>query len=179
MTEKIEESPTATVKAERIKLEDLVTPIWDAAMGQRLATARMQRLWDQSELAEKLALNPTTLGQLEAGKLPVPRHPFSVSRLEEIFGPQTTKYILLNRYGATYDVARIRNKFIDTRFRVERKPRAPSQHWMRKRIAEGKPVRGTYQNIPHEVWNLATKLNNEREKKHSNSVKRKEKKAGN
>lgn len=151
----------------KLSLEDVVTPIFDFAMGQRLATARMQKLWRLEDLAPKLGLSSTVLGRLESGQLAVAKHAFSVSKLEDVFGELGTKYILLNKYGATYDQARISNKFW-SKVRRERKPKPKGEHWTLKRLQQGLPVQGySYQGIPGEIWDKAYELQKAAKKKRS------------
>lgn len=155
----------------KLTLEDVVTPIFDYEMGQRLATLRMQKFWRLEDLAPKLGLNATTLGRLESGQLAVPKHAFTVSKLEDIFGELGTKYIILNRYGATYDQARIYGKFM-SKVRRERKQKPRGEHWTHKRLKEGKPTQGySFLGIPGEVWDEANRIFKEREKKHTKKVK--------
>jgi transcriptional regulator with XRE-family HTH domain len=154
---------------EKLTLHDVVTPIFDLAMGQRLATARMQKGWRREDCAPKLGLNATTLGRLEAGELAVPRHPFSVSKLEDVFGELGAKYIILDRYGATYDQYRIADKFW-SKVRRNRKPRPRSQQAINEGIRKGpggaRPGE-TYNGIPAEIWDQAWALHLAAKKKRS------------
>lgn len=160
-----EKPKTAEIRSERLKLEDLVAPIFDAAMGRRLSTARMQRFWDQAELGARLGINQHTVSRLEAGKLMVPRIPFSVTKLEEVLGPTAAKYVLMDRYSATFNVGQIQTRFWRQKF-AERRPRAPGQHWTRKAIAEGRaPKGGSFMGIDSDIWAKSIELNARKNKK--------------
>lgn len=157
--------------AGKLSLEDVVAPIFDATMGKRLGLARMKRLWRLEDLAPKLGLNSETLRRLEAGTLAVPKHAFSISKLEDVFGEMDTKFIVLDRYGATYCEPIIRGKFWGKVYR-ERKTKPRGDHWTRKRLAEGKPVQGySFQGIPGDIWDEARRLFNAAEKKRNKSIK--------
>lgn len=149
----------------KLTLADVVTPIFDLKMGQRLALARMQRFWHQKDLAEKLGMSTETIRRIEAGTLAVPRYAPSVSRLEDVFGELAVKYILLDKYGATYSEPAIRSKFWGKVYR-NRKAKPKGEHWTRQRIREGKPVQGhSFQGIPGDIWDTAVRLHKEKEAK--------------
>lgn len=168
-----------TIKApEKIKLQDVVTPIFDAAMGQRFTLARMKRLWDQRQVAALLGLHARTVSEMEAGKLAVPRFAFSVSKLEQVFGPLATSYILLGKNAEVFNFSDIYQKFNYTKHKLEAKKRAPSARWNNKQIRDGKPAYSTYEGIPHEVWNLANKIYKEQQNNQSSPIKQKGKKSG-
>lgn len=151
--------------AERLKLEDVVAPIFDAAMGRRLKIARMQRFWDQAELGERLGINYHTVSDLETGKLMVPRAPFSITKLETVLGPTATKFVVMDRFRGSFEIGKVEHKFW-CNVRDSRKQRAPGQHWTRKEILEGRaPKGGSFMGIPTDIWATAVKLNNEQKKK--------------
>ena len=147
-------------------LEDLIAPIFNAEMGARFALVRMSKLWDQDECAKKLGLNKSTLSRLEMGILKTPQSPFSVAKLNEVFGVKAVKFILLNRYPDRFDQAGIQAKFYNQKMRIDAKPRKPSKHWTHHRLKEGKSVRGsTFMGIPGEVWDEAYKIIKKRTEK--------------
>lgn len=142
---------------EPLRLEDVVTPIFDLAMGQRLAIIRMKNGWDQKQLAEKLGLSSNTVSELEGGKLAVPRFAFSVTRMKEILGDLETKYILLNQYVSRFDAGTIRMNFWRESYRNRARPKG--EHWTKARLQSGRPTQGySFMGIPGEVWDLAWKL---------------------
>lgn len=140
---------------------DVVTPIFDAAMGERLATVRMKRFWRIEDLAPKLGLNQETLRRLEAGEISIPKHAFSVSKLEDVIGETATKYVLLNRYAASYDPGMIRANFWNKVTRERKRP-PRGQHWTQARIKAGLPTQGhSFMGIPGDIWDRAMKLHKE------------------
>lgn len=157
---------------ERLKLKDMVTPIFDAEMGSRLALMRMKRLWKQKELSEKLGLNPHTLGMLELGKITTARHPFTVTRLEETFGPRATDFILMKLHASEFEPWGISHKY-NKHLMKTRKPREKGEHWTHRRLRAGLKVRGTFQNVADEAWDQAFRILEQSEKRHTNSIKRK------
>lgn len=118
---------TEDAKPKKVGLEDVCTPIFDAEMGRRLRLMRMRRLLDQKELAEMLAIKQSTVSDLELGILSVPRHPFTVAHLKEIFGVDTG-FILYGTNPERFSPAYIMEKFHEKKFKVNRKPRA-DPHW--------------------------------------------------
>lgn len=157
----------------KLKLEDIVAPIFDAAMGRRLATARMWRLWDQHELGERLGINSHTVSDLETGKLLVPRSPFSVTKLYEVLGPTGAGYVLLERYASSFNAGQIHSKFIHQKLAVLRQRRPLGQRAAAKVLAGGgKLPRGsTLFGIDRDVWDTAIRLTNERKKKNTKPIK--------
>lgn len=169
------ESPAK--EKETILLWDLVTPIFDASMGARLATARMKAGWKQHVLAEKLGLHQRTISSIEQGKLASPRFPFSLSRMQEALGPTLTRYVVLNRHAATIDPWAVRSRYLKKIDETRVKNRKKSEHWTVKRLREGKSVQGeAYQGIPGAVWDLANRIHRENEKRLNKLIKHKEKK---
>lgn len=159
---------------ERLKLEDLVTPIFDVEMARRFALARMRRLWKQSEVCIELGLNKKTMAQMELGRLPTPRHPFSLSKLEKVFGPRATNYILLNYHAHEYDAWTIESKYMGHLTKT-RKPRKKGEHWTRKRLRAGLETTGTLDNIPASEWDRALDILKAAQNKHIKTLKRKDK----
>jgi DNA-binding transcriptional regulator YiaG len=90
----------------------LVTPIFDNAMAQRLEIIREKHLMTQGMLSKDLGVSQSTLSQLEQGKLPVARRPFSMLRLIEVFGADDAKFILDGTNFHRYDAKRIHHKYI-------------------------------------------------------------------
>ncbi len=131
----------------------------------------MQRLWDQGQLGERLGLSNHTVSDLESGKLAVPRSAFSMTKLEEVLGPTSARYVVMDRYGASFDIGRIESKFWE-HVKAQSKRKTPGEHWTRKAIAEGREVRGgSLYGIPTEVWEQATRIVNERKNKQSKKIK--------
>lgn len=97
-----------------LSMEDLATPIFDAAMGERLMVARKMSLLTQGELAEKLALSQTTVTDLELGRLAVPRFPFTISRLREVF-PDQFNFILFAKGDKSVRRSEIHFRFLERR----------------------------------------------------------------
>lgn len=102
---------------------------------------REKLLLDQEELGAKLGLPQSTVSDLELGRIAVPRFPFTVATLRQVFGLDTG-YILYGRNPERYSIGFIRQRYIDTKFKTDRKKREPAEHWTHKRLKAGKSVRG-------------------------------------
>lgn len=80
-------------KEPKPKLEDVCTPIFDPAMGRRMASMRRQMDMRQAELGQRLGVTQSVISEMETGKCSIPRQPFTVSALKEAFGARAG-YIL-------------------------------------------------------------------------------------
>lgn len=66
------------------KLYKAVTPLWDPKMGERLATARMEKFLTQAQLGALLGISQRAVATIERGR--VSRAEFSLSRLQAALG---------------------------------------------------------------------------------------------
>lgn len=112
------------VRPKRKTLESVCTPIFDAAMGERMALMRMALHWDQKTLGEKLNLSQQVVSRLETGRLKTCEHPFTVEKFKEIFGDRTSHIL----YGTGMD--RFNSGFIRAEYwreKLKRKEKRPKQ----------------------------------------------------
>lgn len=72
----------------------VVTPVFDVAMGERLRLMRMKQGLDQGDLAQLLGVSQSIVSRLERGQGKTCESPFSVARMQEVFGKDTL-FILL------------------------------------------------------------------------------------
>lgn len=115
-------------------LEDICTPIFDRDMGQRMRLIRMKRLMDQAQLGEKLGVHQTTISDLELGRFPVPKRPFSITQIKEVF-KEDTAFILFGRNPDRFSQANISGQFWFTKLVIERDrttPQGGENHWTRR-----------------------------------------------
>lgn len=123
-------------KQRRKDIENICAPIFDGAMGLRLALMRKRLLMDQTELGDRLGLPQKTISELENGKLSLPRFHFTVARLRGVF-PADVDHILFGTGAARYNFGHIESKYFDVKFRKERKPRVKREHWTYKALRAG------------------------------------------
>jgi transcriptional regulator with XRE-family HTH domain len=131
---------TKTEKREmeaKTKWQEICAPIFDKAMGERLALMRMKMLMDQKELADILGIDQHTVSDLEKGRLGVPRTPFTVKLLKDIFAGDMG-YILYGTNSERYNANLIQSRWHHERFTARRAKRMPSEHWTHRKMREKK-----------------------------------------
>lgn len=80
-------------KEPKPKIEDVCAPIFDPPMGRRMKWMREQMGMNQSEAAQRLGVTQSVVSEMETGKCSIPRNPFTISVLKEVFEGRTG-YIL-------------------------------------------------------------------------------------
>ena len=85
-----------------------------------MAVIRKKMLWEQKELGEKLGVHQKTISSLEGGKLTVPQKPFTVARMEAIFGNHMS-YILYGSNKERYNEGLIHTRYWEFRLMKNRK----------------------------------------------------------
>jgi transcriptional regulator with XRE-family HTH domain len=106
-------------------LKQVMTPIWDRSMGQRLALIRMKRLADQSEFGAVLGMpghpiSKQTLSKVESGRLSRMRTTWA--RLEAVLGADTA-FVLVAKDAAYYRkrAQGIWDRYHDARMRARKR----------------------------------------------------------
>lgn len=114
--------------------EDVCAPIFTKEMGDRMRLMRMRIFLDQSQLGEKLGIGATSVCQLEQGNIRVPRTPFTVAKLREVFG-DTTGFILYGTNAERFNRGAISSQFWHTKMVVDRDrtiDQSGDNHWTHK-----------------------------------------------
>ena len=118
MTERIYTSGRAKFVTDRIY--EVVTPIFDKEMGQRMRTARMRLFIDQTTLGEKFGVHQKTISSLERGVIKCPESPFNLTKMREVFGKEWT-YVLLGTGSDEYPNRHVAKEFWKAKLRGKRK----------------------------------------------------------
>lgn len=101
-------------------LYQVVTPIFDGLMGQRMELARMKMLMSQSEVAGFLGISQQTLSGLERGIFKVPKIPFSLYRFMLLFKAHS-KFVLLGQNADLYDRNTIEKNYWIARLNMDKR----------------------------------------------------------
>lgn len=98
----------------KVKLQEYLTPMFTAEMGERLETVRKYKFWTQTQLAEKLSspmkkVSQQTIAEIEHGRTRYGH--FSMALLVERLGLIAVEYVLAGRNERLYDRGKISEKY--------------------------------------------------------------------
>jgi len=93
------------------RVYEVSTPIFTREMGYRLCMMRERLFLDQSQLAEKLGCKQQLISKLERGLQCTTRVPFSIAKMQEVFG-DTLLHILLGTGSDRFNYGLIHNKYM-------------------------------------------------------------------
>lgn len=96
---------------------EVSTPIFTPEMGHRMMFMRERLMLDQAQLAEKLGTQQQTISKLERGIQPTTRAPFSIARMQDVFG-DTLLHILLGTGLDRFNYGLIHNRYLTEKQRL-------------------------------------------------------------
>lgn len=108
-----------------LHLDALTTPIFTPEMGRRLSIARMRMNLGQAELGVRLGVNQACVSKLEAGKLTVPRAPFTLAKFKEVLG-EHWGFVLRGSNAEKYGYREARDAFWQSRLARNKRDHGPT-----------------------------------------------------